>query len=86
MKTNKLLLLSTVLLLSACATQQTPMNTSELAGFFTGLWHGFIAVWALIGHLFDDSIRVYQIPNNGGWYDFGFCLGIGAFSGGCSRK
>ena len=35
------------------------------------------------------AMRVYAVPNLGRWYDFGFMLGIGGFSGGVfagSRK
>jgi hypothetical protein len=34
----------------------------------------------MIAHLFDASVTIYAVPNNGGWYDFGFLLGVGAFS------
>ena len=49
-------------------------------GFWGGLWHGMIAPIAFIGYLFSDDIAVYAMNNNGGWYLFGFLLGIGAFS------
>lgn len=48
-------------------------------GFWGGLWHGMIAPVALIGELFSNDIAVYAHNNNGGWYDFGFLLGVGAF-------
>jgi hypothetical protein len=32
--------------------------------------------------VFTDAVRVYAVPNLGRWYDFGFMLGIGGFSGG----
>ena len=34
--------------------------------------------FALGGHRFDNNIRIYNFPNRGGWYDFGFFLGIGS--------
>lgn len=49
-------------------------------GFWGGLWHGMIAPFAWIGSLFSDDIAIYAVNNNGGWYDFGFILGIGALS------
>lgn len=52
--------------------------TSSPYGFWGGLWHGMIAVFAFIGSLFTDDIAIYAYNNNGGWYDFGFVLGIGA--------
>ena len=85
MNKRNVVILASLLLLTACATQSpVPVNATDLPGFFTGLWHGWIAVFAMIGHLFDSSIRVYEAPNSGGWYDFGFLVGIGAFGGGCS--
>jgi hypothetical protein len=47
-----------------------------------GLWHGFIAPIAFIISLFPNDMRIYAYPNAGLWYDFGFMLGIGGFSGG----
>jgi hypothetical protein len=47
-----------------------------------GLWHGFVFPFAWIGSLFDPQIAVYAVPNNGGWYDFGFFLGITVLGGG----
>jgi len=51
------------------------------AGFFSGLWHGFIAIPALLLGIF-TKIRIYEGNNTGWWYDFAYLLGIGAFSGG----
>ena len=63
----------------SCASQ--PENTSyDPAGFFSGLFHGYIIIFSFIGGIFTD-IRIYEFPNTGGWYDFGFLIGVGAFSG-----
>lgn len=67
-------------LLSGCATQDPTTVVSTGPGFFTGLWHGMVAPMAFIGHLFDESIAVYAVPNNGGWYAFGFLVGLGGLS------
>ena len=72
------------LLLSACASQ-TPAAVAQAAdtpGFWWGLWHGFVFPWAWIGSLFDRDIAVYAVPNTGGWYDFGFFLGVTVLGGG----
>lgn len=74
------LILAFPLVLAACATQPYP-DSYDPPGFFMGLWHGFIIFFALIGHIFDSSIRIYAFPNSGGWYDFGFFLGIGSWTG-----
>jgi hypothetical protein len=81
------------LLLAACAKQipEAVDPTPAAPGFLWGLWHGFIFPWAWIGSLFSPTIAVYAVPNNGGWYDFGFFLGItvlggGSFFGSKSRR
>lgn len=54
------------------------------AGFFSGIWHGWIAPISLIYGLFNDSISVYEIHNTGWWYDFGFYMAIISGFGGLS--
>jgi len=73
-----------LLLLAACASQIDAGVSHEAAapGFLWGLWHGFIFPFAWIGSLFSDEIAVYAVPNSGGWYDFGFFLGITVLGGG----
>ncbi|MBO9517573.1 MAG: hypothetical protein J7493_05860 [Porphyrobacter sp.] len=75
---------SLILVLAACARQvpETVQHTAETPGFLWGLWHGFVFPFAWIGSLFDPKIAVYSVPNNGGWYDFGFFLGITVLGGG----
>ncbi len=79
-----LLALTALLALSACA-HQIPAGVDQAAtapGFVWGLWHGFIFPFAWIGSLFSPEIAGYAVPHNGGWYDFGFFLGITVFGGG----
>lgn len=47
-----------------------------------GLWHGAISGFTFIGSLFDSSLSVYEVRNNGGWYNFGFLWGVGLCGGG----
>lgn len=80
-----------LLLLSACASQVDAgvSQDASVPGFLWGLWHGFVFPFAWIGSLFDPDIAVYAVPNRGGWYDFGFFLGITVLGGGSwfgSRK
>jgi len=77
--------------LSACASQMDAgvSHDAGVPGFWWGLWHGFVFPFAWIGSLFDPGIAVYAVPNGGGWYDFGFFLGITVLGGGSwftSRK
>lgn len=73
-----------LLLVSACARQiDAGLATGpDVPGFWWGLWHGFIFPWSWIGSLFSPDVAVYAVPNTGGWYDFGFFLGITVLGGG----
>ena len=83
---TRLALLAPALALSACAaTQQADAVAPAAPGFLLGLWHGFIFPIAWIVSLFADSIAIYAVPNNGGWYDFGYFLGIVVFGVGAKR-
>ena len=65
------------LLLSACAaTQQAAVVEAAAPGFWLGVWHGFIFPVAFLVSLFMPEVALYAVPNNGGWYDFGFFVGI----------
>ena len=65
---------------NACvATQAAGAVAPSAPGFWQGLWHGFIFPLAWIVSLFWDKVAVYAVPNDGGWYDFGFFLGIVVF-------
>lgn len=56
---------------------------ADLAGFWLGLWQGLISPIAFIVSLFNHNVGIYEVHNNGGWYDFGFLLGVMiVFSGG----
>jgi hypothetical protein len=54
---------------------------AEPAGFWGGLWHGFIAPITFLVSLFAGGVSIYETNNNGRWYEFGFVLGIGAYAG-----
>lgn len=87
-KYSSLILLVLVLLLTSCADRVSfaQAATMEPVGFWHGLWHGIIAPLSFIGSLFFDDVSVYAIYNNGGWYNFGFLVGIGAFTRTTSRR
>ena len=73
-------------LTTACAaTQQAHTVAVDAPGFWLGLWHGLIFPLAWIVSLFASNISVYAVPNNGGWYNFGFFLGIVVFGVGAKR-
>jgi len=80
------ILLAALLLTSCAAGPNTMVNQAdpegEVAGFWVGLWHGFISFFTFIISLFNSDVSVYEVHNNGGWYNFGFILGIMMFYGG----
>ena len=74
---NRLALLP-LLALAACA-RQVPSAVSHAAtapGFLLGVWHGFIFPVAWVLSLFVPEIAIYAVPNDGGWYDFGYFVGV----------
>ncbi len=82
---HQLAALGGVLLLAACATQSGDAVEAGAPGFLRGLWHGFIFPVAWVISLFMDDVSVYAVPNNGGWYDFGYFIGV-VFLGVGARK
>jgi len=86
MKSNKILLILLVIIslfiLNSCAHGSGASTIDNPAGFFTGVWHGWIAPISLIWGIFNKSIRVYEPFNTGWFYDFGFYIAIiGGFGG-----
>jgi len=78
--------LAALLLLAACAATQTDAAVAAGApGFLYGVWHGFIFPVAWLVSLFVPDVSVYAVPNDGGWYDFGYFVGI-VFLGVGARK
>jgi hypothetical protein len=85
-----LLLVVAVLLLAGCAAGPNPnvvqpVKEAKVAGFWLGLWHGIIAPITFIISLFSKSVNIYEVHNNGGWYNFGFVLGLSVCFGGSGR-
>jgi hypothetical protein len=71
--------------LGACAAQRADAVQAGAPGFLMGLWHGFIFPLAWLLSLFMDGVAVYAVPNDGGWYDFGYFLGITVFGVGARK-
>jgi len=80
-----LLLVGAVVVLAACAAgPNDATGTGEDAGFWLGLWHGFISPVTFVISLFTDDVNIYEVQNNGNWYDFGFIFGISMAFGGAA--
>ena len=70
---------------AGCAAGPNPVQGSgngAEAGFWLGLWHGFISPIAFLVSLFNQQVGIYEVHNNGGWYNFGFVFGASLFFGG----
>ena len=78
-RARTLLALAALALLAACATQVATAVAPGAPGFLYGVWHGFIFPVAWFLSLFVPDVALYAVPNNGGWYDFGYFLGIVVF-------
>ncbi len=77
MKRTRLVVLVvlTLLLCSSCLATAVAEEANP-AGFFLGIWHGWIAPIALIARLFNPIYRIYETNNTGWWYEFGFYIAL----------
>lgn len=77
---KKLLILCLIVIclfsLTGCVPGDGACTASKPAGFFWGIWHGWIAPISVILGLFDDRIRLYEVFNKGWQYDFGFYIAV----------
>ncbi len=92
MRTSKfftltIFVLFAILVFSSCAEVQNmeACATGHTYGFFGGLWHGIIAPVSFVISLFSDNVAVWAVNNNGGWYSFGFLIGVGSLGFGGSK-
>ena len=79
------LIIVAVLTVAGCAAGPNPIaltDQPDAAGFWLGLWQGLISPITFLISLFDNDVNIYEVNNNGNWYDFGFMLGVAmVFSG-----
>jgi len=83
-------LASSLVVMAGCAPGPNELANSsgekgDIAGFWQGLWHGIIAPITFIVSLFSDNVHMYEVHNNGNWYNFGFLLGMAIILGGGGR-
>jgi len=84
MKKNAILLL---VIISVMFVSCAPSGySSQEAGFFSGIWHGIIFVFSLIGKLFGLKIGIYAEHNSGFFYWLGFMIGLGLLGGGSAKS
>ena len=77
-----LLLVAVALSLSSCLPGDGKNTAASPAGFWSGIWHGWVAPVSLIAGLFKKGVRIYEVNNTGWWYDAGFYIAIIAGFGG----
>jgi len=82
-----IIMMAVLLFMTSCAAGPNSMEDSQnkqgkVAGFWSGLWHGFISFFTFIISLFTDKVNVYEVHNSGNWYNFGFILGVMIFFSG----
>jgi hypothetical protein len=84
MRTTPMLLLCLIaaLAVAGCFPGGGTYSFGEPAGFFSGVWHGWIAPISLIVGIFKEDVRIYESFNTGWWYDFGFYIAVIAGFGG----
>jgi len=85
--TTFVLVLLLLNILSGCAagTKQFKGTVSEhdkVAGF----WQGFIAPFVFVASLFKNNLVIYEVHNNGAWYDFGYLFGLACIFGGGGNR
>jgi hypothetical protein len=83
------LLAACALLLAACAAgpnNVAHVNAAHIAGFWLGLWQGAISPVTFLVSLFNHNVNIYDVHNNGNWYNFGFMIGVSAAFSGAARS
>jgi hypothetical protein len=94
MKASLTLLVVVVLLLGILAGRAPGVNplrgtASEhdpVAGFWLGVWQGFIAPFVFVASLFKRDLNIYEVHNNGAWYNLGYLFGLACFFGGSGNR
>ena len=85
MKTKHISFIMILILLATCLTSCAPKHyTGSEYGFFSGIWHGLIVVFSIVGKIFGFDIGIYAENNSGFFYWLGFLIGIGGLGGGAS--
>ena len=79
------LFLIAVFMLFSCVPGNEKFDVDP-AGFWMGLWHGFISLITFFISLFNNKVGIYEVANSGWPYNLGFILVIMIFYGGSSKS
>lgn len=80
-----------LLSLAGCANHYTREAVADPYGFLSGLWHGFIFIFSVIGVFLSwfagllgmdvlTNVQIIGRPNTGFWYYAGFAVGLASAS------
>ena len=78
MKKTFFVLLAVMLLaaLTGCVPGDGTNTLADPAGFFSGIWHGWIAPFSLVYSLVTKETGIYEVFNNGFRYNLGYYMAI----------
>ncbi len=72
--------------LAGCAAGPGLASTDPgAAGFWQGMWHGLIAPVTFLVSLANASVSIYEVHNDGHFYDAGFLIGVSIVFGSLAR-
>lgn len=71
-----ILLIIIIMLVSLSGCIPNESEVTNTAGFFSGVWHGWIAPVSLFLKIFNSDYSIYNQNNTGFWYEFGFYMAI----------
>lgn len=85
-----------LVLLSGCAKHYTAEAAADPYGFFSGLWHGWLCPWSIMGSVLSwvlsllgldvlSSVEIIGRPNTGFGYYAGFAMGVLSYGGAKGR-
>ena len=86
-----------ILALTGCAHHYVSEATADPYGFFSGIWHGIVAPFAILANIASwaasligisilDDIQIVGKPNTGFFYYLGFLIGLSAYGGTAAGK
>lgn len=73
---KRIILMGVLLAISGCAAHHNVAIDSGGAGFWMGLWNGLIIPITFVVSFFNSDVNIYEVVNNGGFYNFGYVLGV----------
>ena len=71
-----LILIVIVISLTGCIPGDGRNTDTSQAGFFWGVWHGWLAPVSLIISIFNEDISIYEVNNVGFFYDLGYYMAV----------